>query len=275
MEQGGWASLCWPLPGILPFGIVGKALTSVPAVSCVPHPFKHQRSDHSVSTVSRVPHPLSRPHCVWRGLREGGKEIQRIIVRLGEGDGFRNCLVKILLAGKRVLPPPVGGWSGEGTRAQVLSTLCGEHLVYPAFLSSGSPPAQVILLQVLPSIPDAVLMATGVMPRQGALKARRLQPPARGSPTPHPPSLQPGAAARSQAGSPPPPPALTSHLQRKGGSQHLSCFLRSPDREVVGVQTRGRGHTQRACPWVPLSRAAHHPVLRNVRERGRKQLRLP
>lgn len=62
-----------------------------------------------------------------------------------------------------------------------------------------------------------------------------------GSPTPHPRSLQPGAAARSQAGSPPPPPALTSHLQRKGGSQHLSCFPRSPSQEVAGVQTRGRG----------------------------------
>lgn len=41
------------------------------------------------------------------------------------------------------------------------------------------------------------------------------------------------------------------------------------------MQTRGMGHTRRACPRVPLSRAAHHPDLRNVRERGRKQLRLP
>lgn len=94
MEGAGWASLCWPLPGILPLGIVGKALTSVPAVSCVPHPLEHQRSGHSVSTVSKVPHSLSCPHRVWRGLREGGKEIQRTIVRQGKGDGFRNCLVK-------------------------------------------------------------------------------------------------------------------------------------------------------------------------------------
>lgn len=63
-------------------------------VSCVPHPLTHQRLDHSVPTVSRVPHPLSNPHCVWRGLWEGGKEIQRAIVHPGEGDGFRNCLVK-------------------------------------------------------------------------------------------------------------------------------------------------------------------------------------
>lgn len=64
-------------------------------VSCVPQPLTHQRSDDSVPTVSRVPHPLSNTHCVWRGLWEGGKEIQRrAIVHQGEGDGFRNCLVK-------------------------------------------------------------------------------------------------------------------------------------------------------------------------------------
>lgn len=113
----------WHVPS---FWDCGQSSDLCPScVSCVPHPLTHQRSDHSVPTVSKVPHPLSNPHCVWRGLWEGGKEIQRAIVHLGEGDGFLNCLVKFSREerGCFLLLREAGGGGTGRTRVLALSTL--------------------------------------------------------------------------------------------------------------------------------------------------------
>lgn len=73
-----------------------------------------------------------RPHrCVWRGLCEGGKEVQSAIVHWGKGKGmgrFPKLPSEILLGGKRALPP------GRGGRLRVLSALTAGVSV--------SPPAQ-------------------------------------------------------------------------------------------------------------------------------------
>lgn len=131
------------------FWACGQSSDQCPCcVSCVPHPLKHQRSDHSVSTVSRVPHPLSHPQCVWRGLWEGGKEIQRAIVHQGEGDGFRNCLVKFSWEerGCFLLLQEAGGW-GVRDWALALSTLAAGASDQPRVsVTLVSPPVQEAIL---------------------------------------------------------------------------------------------------------------------------------
>lgn len=61
--------------------------------------------------MSYVAPTLSGPSALWRGLWEGGKEVQSTIVHQREGDGdgaVSETAREILPGGKNALPPPEG-----------------------------------------------------------------------------------------------------------------------------------------------------------------------
>lgn len=92
-----------------------------------------------------------------------------------------------------MLPPPAGGWRGRDWRnwtsgALLLLGASGRPSVSVNFSLSTCLRNDLLRSSLNPRIRAArSIESNGGTSRQGALKARRLRPLVRGSPTPHPP----------------------------------------------------------------------------------------